>query len=129
MRYVNIFSFKYAIDFMNVPAFAKRNELMPEYTFQYQTVPQRYAAFQTNEIRVSLGRMLGGTSQINYSIFNRGNPQDYDNWANYTGDPSWNYDNLLPYFKRAETYYGEFPSGMFEILLYLTNFTEKVFML
>ncbi len=60
-------------------------------------------------IGVPLGRVLGGTSTINYMFFNRGSPYDFDNWANITGDPSWSYLNLLPYFKRAENYQGEFP--------------------
>jgi len=54
---------------------------------------------------------LGGTSFLNFMIYLRGNPRDYDNWANITGDESWNYNNLLPHFKAVETYYGP-PNGM-----------------
>jgi choline dehydrogenase len=42
----------------------------------------------------------------------RGNPRDFDNWANLTGDEGWSYDKLLPYFKRSEDFYGEWRSGM-----------------
>jgi len=59
-------------------------------------------------VRISLGRVLGGTSQINYNMFNRGSPHDYDNWANLTVDPSWKYDNMLQYFKKSEAYLGQF---------------------
>jgi len=55
-----------------------------------------------------VGKLLGGTSSINYMFFNRGNPLDFDNWANITKDPSWKYENVLKYFKRIENYQGEF---------------------
>jgi choline dehydrogenase len=48
------------------------------------------------------GRALGGTSTINAQLYVRGNPLDYDIWAKQVGS-DWNYQNLLPYFKRAET--------------------------
>lgn len=41
----------------------------------------------------------------------RGNPNDYDRWANECGDPQWSYENLLPFFKKIETYRGDFPIG------------------
>lgn len=58
-----------------------------------------------------MGWTLGGSSSINGMVFNRGSPYDYDNWGNITGDPSWNYDNMLKYFKRLEDYQGNFPSN------------------
>ena len=44
------------------------------------------------------GRVLGGTSSINGMIYVRGNRRDYDSW----GQAGWSYDELLPYFMRAE---------------------------
>ncbi len=44
------------------------------------------------------GRVLGGTSSMNGMVYMRGNPVDYDGW----GQPGWAFDELLPYFKRAE---------------------------
>jgi len=44
-------------------------------------------------------------------IYLRGSPQDFDNWANITGDQSWSYENLLPHFKSIETYYGALGDG------------------
>lgn len=41
----------------------------------------------------------------------RGNPNDFDRWANESGDPQWTHKNLLPFFKKMETYRGDFPIG------------------
>ncbi|XP_023945873.2 ecdysone oxidase-like [Bicyclus anynana] len=48
------------------------------------------------------GRMLGGGSSINYMIYARGCPGDFDSWADDTKDDRWNYDNVLPYFRKSE---------------------------
>lgn len=34
----------------------------------------------------------------------RGHKKDFDNWANVTGDPSWSWEGVLPYFKSYEDY-------------------------
>jgi choline dehydrogenase len=47
------------------------------------------------------GRVLGGSGSINAMIYIRGNPADYDEWA-AMGCDGWSYDEVLPYFKRAE---------------------------
>jgi choline dehydrogenase len=49
------------------------------------------------------GKVLGGSSSINGMIFQRGNPLDYDHWAEQPGMESWDYAHCLPYFKRMET--------------------------
>jgi choline dehydrogenase-like flavoprotein len=48
------------------------------------------------------GRMLGGCSSINAMIYIRGNRADYDGWSE-AGATGWSYDEVLPYFKRAES--------------------------
>src|SRR5262249_10686470 len=47
------------------------------------------------------GKVLGGTSSINGMVYMRGNAADYDEWRQ-RGCEGWDYDSVLPYFKRAE---------------------------
>ena len=56
---------------------------------------------------VPRGRMLGGSSGINYMAYVRGHPGDFDSWA-AGGAAGWSYDEVLPYFKKSE---GLAPSG------------------
>ncbi len=56
---------------------------------------------------VPRGKMLGGSSGINYMAYVRGHPGDFDAWA-ADGATGWSYDDVLPYFKKSE---GLAPSG------------------
>ena len=47
------------------------------------------------------GKVLGGSSSINAMVYARGHRADYDQWA-HEGNAGWSYDEVLPYFKRAE---------------------------
>jgi choline dehydrogenase len=47
------------------------------------------------------GRVLGDSSSLNTMIYMRGNRADYDGWA-ATGFAGWGYEDVLPYFRRAE---------------------------
>jgi len=48
------------------------------------------------------GKTLGGSSSINAMVYLRGNPADFDHWAK-SGCPGWEYESVLPYFKKMET--------------------------
>jgi choline dehydrogenase-like flavoprotein len=47
------------------------------------------------------GKVLGGSSSVNAMIYARGHRADYDAWA-AAGNAGWGWDDVLPYFKRAE---------------------------
>ena len=51
------------------------------------------------------GKVLGGCSSINAMVYMRGQKRDYDEWARLTGDSSWNWDAVLPVFKRSEDHW------------------------
>lgn len=65
----------------------------------YRTVPQ--PALNGRRIFCPRGRVLGGSSSINYMMYVRGNRLDYDGWAGL-GNPGWSYDDVLAYFVRSE---------------------------
>lgn len=50
---------------------------------------------------VPRGKMLGGSSSLNYMAYVRGHPGDFDSWAGSAGQ-GWSYENVLPYFKKSE---------------------------
>jgi choline dehydrogenase len=57
--------------------------------------------FTGDPVALYRGRLLGGTSAINGSVWLRGAAADYDAWA-ALGNPGWGFADLLPYFRRAE---------------------------
>src|SRR6266404_1422412 len=61
----------------------------------------RAQANEEREIIYPRGRVLGGSSSINGLIYIRGQPEDYDHWAQL-GNRGWSWDDCLPFFKKAE---------------------------
>jgi choline dehydrogenase-like flavoprotein len=57
--------------------------------------------FKNRRMPVPRGKMLGGSSGINYMVFVRGHPGDFDHWAEL-GAEGWGYEDVLPCFKRME---------------------------
>ncbi|CAL7939275.1 unnamed protein product [Xylocopa violacea] len=52
---------------------------------------------------LATGRAVGGTSVVNFMIYSRGTPSDYDDWASQ-GNPGWSYRDVLPYFIKSENW-------------------------
>ena len=59
-------------------------------------------ATSSTPMRVPRGRVTGGTSAINGSVFLRGLPEEFDGWAS-RGNDEWAYENVFPYFNKIET--------------------------
>jgi choline dehydrogenase len=71
------------------------------YDWRYESEPEPF--MHGRRIYHARGKMLGGSSSINGMIFQRGNPLDYEKWADAPGMEGWDYAHCLPYFKRMET--------------------------
>ena len=67
--------------------------------WSFDTTPQQH--LNNRVCYQPRGRVLGGSSSINAMIYIRGTKADYDGWA-AAGAPGWSYDDVLPYFKKAE---------------------------
>jgi choline dehydrogenase len=70
------------------------------YDWAFRTVPQEKAAGQS--VYWPRGRVIGGSSSINAMIYIRGNKYDYNTWRDEYGCDGWGYNDILPYFIRAE---------------------------
>ncbi|MEM9191013.1 MAG: GMC family oxidoreductase N-terminal domain-containing protein [Myxococcota bacterium] len=69
-----------------------------EVDWSFYTEPQTGCAGR--QLYMPRGKVLGGSSSINAMIYIRGHRSDYDRWAEDA--PGWSYDDVLPYFRRAE---------------------------
>jgi choline dehydrogenase len=69
-------------------------------SWPYMTVPQTHC--DNREMIVAQGKVLGGGSSVNGMIYIRGQRQDYDSWEKDWDCPGWGFQDVLPYFKRAE---------------------------
>ena len=74
-----------------------------EVDWKYQTEPQSNTLNRTHFW--ARGKVLGGSSSINAMAHHRGAAAGYDSWANY-GAKGWSFNDLLPYFKKLETFSG-----------------------
>ncbi|QSZ31583.1 hypothetical protein DSL72_001150 [Monilinia vaccinii-corymbosi] len=77
--------------------------LHSELDWDYKTTPQRH--LNNRECYAAAGKALGGGSVINACGWIRGEASDYDSWAEAVGDPKWNYQGFLPYFRKVEHYH------------------------
>ncbi|WP_371823877.1 GMC family oxidoreductase [Phyllobacterium sp. 628] len=73
--------------------------LKSRFNYGYETTPQ--AALNGRRGYQPRGRGVGGSSLINAMIYTRGQPEDYDAWADL-GCTGWGWQDVLPYFKRSE---------------------------
>ena len=76
----------------------------PSANWLYSSEPE--ANTNGRKLPVPRGRILGGSSSINGLAFVRGQAQDFDTWAQM-GNRGWSYRDVLPFFRRMESYAGD----------------------
>jgi choline dehydrogenase len=72
-----------------------------KYDWAYMTTEQE--GLFGRSVLMPHGKLVGGSSSINGMMWTRGDPSDFDGWAQ-AGAPGWSYADLLPYFRRVEGY-------------------------
>lgn len=85
--------------FIHLPAGFVKMIFNPSFAWQFKTEPD--AATFGRQIPIPQGKTLGGSTSINGLVYNRGQHSDYDHWA-ALGNPGWNFEGVLPYFKKNE---------------------------
>ncbi|KAL5020232.1 hypothetical protein ScPMuIL_003124 [Solemya velum] len=77
--------------------------IFTEYDWGYYTEPQEFSQFAMKNRKSywPRGKLLGGSSNLNYMVYMRGSRHDYDGWAEL-GATGWSYDDVLPYFLKLE---------------------------
>ncbi|XP_076653430.1 glucose dehydrogenase [FAD, quinone] [Halictus rubicundus] len=86
----------------DVPAFASMLQAS-NIDWMYRTQPEAHScrSRRGGGCAWARGKVMGGSSTINYMIYIRGNPKDYDEWAE-KGNHGWSYGEVLPYFLKSE---------------------------
>ena len=84
---------------IHIPAGFYRNIYHPKITWQFDTEP--VPGLDGRRVSWPRGKVIGGSSSINGLIYIRGQRQDFDLWRQM-GCTGWSYDDVLPYFRRAE---------------------------
>ena len=93
---------------IRIPA-ALTKLLLTEYDWNYRTT--RQPQLSDRELYWPRGKTLGGSSSMNGQAWTRGHRVDYDGWAESC--PGWSYDEVLPYFQRAEHRVGSNAGGVY----------------
>ena len=86
---------------IHMPAALTYNLADDKYNWYYETEAQ--SGMDQRRMYWPRGRVLGGSSSLNAMVYVRGHALDYDRWAKQ-GLPGWSYADVLPYFRKAETW-------------------------
>ena len=92
--------------FIHIPAGFFKTLHDPSVNWCYATEKQESSG--NRAIHWPRGKVLGGSSAINGHLIVRGQPEDYDGWAQL-GNRGWSFDEVLPYFKKFENREGGDP--------------------
>ncbi|VDB94053.1 unnamed protein product [Peniophora sp. CBMAI 1063] len=70
--------------------------------WDYTTVNQTH--LDNRPLAYQRGRVLGGSSTVNFLFYTRGSSDDYDRFAEFAGDDAWSWDSVFPYILKAERF-------------------------
>ena len=84
---------------IHIPAGYIKTMVNPAMNWMFETEPEESSG--NRRIAIPRGKVLGGSSAINAMLYVRGQAADYDGWAQ-RGNRGWSYDDVLPYFRKAE---------------------------
>ncbi len=88
--------------FIQMPAALSYPMNMSRYDWGFISEPEPH--LNNRRLVVPRGKVLGGSSSINGMVYVRGHAHDYDHWAE-AGADGWGFADVLPYFKRMETWH------------------------
>ncbi|MGE3245621.1 MAG: GMC family oxidoreductase [Beijerinckiaceae bacterium] len=74
---------------------------MHDWGYETDPVPN----LNNRRLEAMRGKVLGGSSAVNVMAYTRGHPKDFDRWERM-GAKGWSYNDVLPYFRRCETFEG-----------------------
>jgi len=86
---------------VDVPAGFVRNLQNPNMMWQFGSEPTENTGGRS--VYLPQGKILGGSTSINGLVYNRGQAEDFDHWAEL-GNAGWSYRDVLPYFRKSETF-------------------------
>ncbi|KUJ09818.1 alcohol oxidase [Mollisia scopiformis] len=95
-------------DWVTIPLITSSNDpavghgpIGSKYDWNMTSIPQ--PELGNRSVNTPAGKVIGGGTVLNGMVFNRGSRADYDRWE-ALGNPGWNFENLLPYFKKSEIF-------------------------
>ena len=94
--------------FIQMPGALSYPMNMPRYDWGLKTEPEPHLGGRV--LVTPRGKVIGGSSSINGMVYVRGHARDYDHWAEQ-GARGWGFADVLPYFRRMESWHGEGDAG------------------
>lgn len=88
--------------FIQMPAALSYPMNMSRYDWGYHSEPEPH--LNNRRLACPRGKVIGGSSSINGMVYVRGHARDFDTWAEMGAD-GWSYSDVLPYYKRMETWH------------------------
>ncbi|KAK0199342.1 alcohol oxidase [Desarmillaria ectypa] len=79
-------------------------QITPDTPWDWNYTTTEQPGLNGRSISFPRGYGLGGSSAVNYLLYTRGSSQDYDRYAQISGDPGWGWEALQPYFRKNERF-------------------------